>query len=176
MDGEPWLTTRRLTLRRPGFGDVDRVFAIHGNPLTYRHHPSSRMASPDQAFGLLAAWTDHWEAHNFGYASVQLREGGALVGFAGAKNQTILGQSVLNMYYRFDPGAWGHGYATEAAVAVVGWLRAHHPELPVVARVATNNPSSIRVAQRAGLILQSVHDSADPVAHYLYASAPLRLP
>ncbi len=170
---EQWLRTPRLILRRPAVIDVDRVFAIHGNPLTYLHQPSGRMASPDQASSLLTAWVGHWEAHGFGYASVQPRDGDAVMGFAGAKHQTILGQPILNLYYRFDPGAWGHGYATEAVLAVVSWLRSNCSELPVVARVATNNPASIRVAQGVGLTRQRVHDPADPVAHHLYASGPL---
>jgi [ribosomal protein S5]-alanine N-acetyltransferase len=174
VGGEPWLTTARLTLQPPALDDLDRVFAVHSDPLTYRHHPSGRMTSPDQAPALLAAWMDHWEAYSFGYASVQLRAGGALVGFAGAKHQTILGQPVLNLYYRFDPAAWGRGYATEAAVAVVGWCRSHRADLPVIARVADNNPASIRVAQRSGLLLQRVHDTADPGAHQIYASAQLQ--
>lgn len=72
-----------------------------------------------------------------------------------------------NLYYRFDPSAWGQGYASEAAAAVVARLADEWPDLPVVARVATNNPVSVRVAERIGLVLQDAQ-------HVLHASAPLR--
>ena len=91
------------------------------------------------------------------------------MGFAGAKHQTILPTCTTAS----TPVPGGHGYATEAVLAVVSWLRSNCSELPVVARVATNNPASIRVAQGVGLMRQRVHDPADPVAHHLYASGPL---
>ena len=174
MVNEPWLTTERLILRRPQADDVGSVFEIHSNPLTYRHHPNGVMSSPEEAALLLAAWVGHWDAHGFGYATVERRADGVVIGFAGAKHQHLPGQQILNLYYRFDPGAWGQGHATEATTAIVAWLAAHHPELPVVARVATGNPASVRVAERIGLVLQDLHDPHDPVEHRLYSSASLR--
>ena len=174
MTVEPWLTTERLVLRRPARADLSRVFDIHRNPLTYRHHPSGVMSSPEEAALLLAAWVGHWDAHGFGYAAVVCRADGRLLGFSGGKHQRILGQPILNLYYRFDPGAWGHGYATEAAGAIVGWLGSHRADLPVVARVATGNPASVRVARRCGLALQDQQDPGGNVEHHLYASASLR--
>lgn len=174
MTVQPWLTTERLVLRRPALADLGRVFEIHGNPLTYRHHPSGVMSSPQQAALLLAAWQGHWDAHGFGYAAVVRKADGVVLGFAGSKHQRILDQPALNLYYRFDPCAWGHGYASEAAGVIVGWLASHLADLPVVARVATGNPASIRVARRCGLVLQDEHDPGDLVEHQLYASASLR--
>lgn len=173
VEGAPWLKTSRLTLRRSTVDDVDSVFAIHNDPSTYLHLPSARMTRPDQAARLVEAWLDHWEAEGFGYACVRPRAGGSVLGFAGAKRQTIRDQPALNLYYRFDPAAWGHGYATEAVLAVLDWLRGTYPELPVVARVASNNPASARVAQRVGLTRQRMQDLADPVPHHLYASRSL---
>lgn len=176
MSEGPWLSTPRQTLRQPVAADLDRVFAIHSHPLSYRHLPSGRMTRVEQASVRLDEWLSHWAEHGFGYAGVEVPGGGTVVGFAGAAHHTLAGRPVLNLYYRFDPESWGHGYAGGAVGAVVEWARVHQPELPLVARVATNNPSSIRVAERAGLVRQSVTDPTDPVDHLLFASLTLPPP
>ena len=59
---------------------------------------------------------------------------------------------MLNLYYRFTPGAWGQGYATELARTAVTLARKYLPQWPVVARTRAKNIPSIRTAERAGLI------------------------
>lgn len=168
---QPWLTNERLNLRRPGPADLASVFAIHGNLPTYLHLPSAVMSSPDEAALLHAAGEQHWQDHGFGNASVHRQSDGLV---ADAKHQRVLGQRILNLYYRFDPSAWGQGYATEAAEAIVSWFAARHPGRPAVARVATINPASVCVVERIGLVLHSQHDPGGPVEHVLCTPPLLR--
>jgi RimJ/RimL family protein N-acetyltransferase len=170
---DPWLTTPRLVLRRPTPEDLDRLFEIHSDPETYRHLPQSAMTHVDQAGQRLAQWIEHWDEHGFGYAVVQMADEPPAMGFAGAHHHSIDEQPALNLYYRFDPASWGHGYATEAVTAVVGWAADEHSDLPLVARVATNNPSSIALAERVGLARLDVSDPTDPAEHLIFASTDL---
>lgn len=173
MSLDPWLSTERVRLRRPDHTDLGQVFAVHSDPATYRHLPEAVMRTPEQAEQLLDAWVAHWDAYGFGYATVLRRSDGAILGFAGAKHQRLSGRPILHLYYRFDPAVWGQGYATEATTAILRRVGADLPELPVVARVATNNPGSVTGAQRVGLLLQDEQDPHDSVEHQLYASARL---
>lgn len=168
-----WLSTSRLTLRRPVAADVDAAFVIHSDARTYEHVPDQRMRTRDDAQTLLDAWQTHWERCGFGYASVRRRGLDKVIGFAGVKVQAVAGHDVLNLYYRFAPEAWGHGYAGEAATALVEWSTSHHAHRPVIARVARHNPRSIRTASAAGLELTQVQDPRDPVPHWIYCSRPL---
>lgn len=57
----------------------------------------------------------------------------------------------MNLYYRFSPKAWGHGYATELACVAVKMAHEYIPDLSVVARVRPSNKPSLRVAEKNGL-------------------------
>jgi RimJ/RimL family protein N-acetyltransferase len=52
--------------------------------------------------------------------------------------------------YLFVPEAWGHGYATEACAAALGWFADVLPGEPVVLRTQTANDRSMRVAAKLG--------------------------
>lgn len=170
----PWLATSRLELWRPSPDDADRIFEIHAHPATYVHAPHLRMREPAEAVRLLDVWGSHWEAHGFGYACVRRREDGATVGVAGIKHQVVTDVQVLNLYYRFDPRVWGGGYAAEAMrAAMTEVARITGGSLPFLARVARNNPASIRLAERLGLVRLDLVDPRDPIPHLLLASAPL---
>lgn len=131
-----------------------------------------------QAQELLVHWRQHWRHHGFGYAVLRRRQVpaptgpdvGEVLGFAGLKWQTLLGRDVLNLYYRFAPESWGQGFAAETATTLVQWANLTLPQAPVVARVALNNPASMRVAEKAGLRSITATDPDDHVPHQLLLS------
>ena len=172
----PWLGTARLVAWVPTAADEPAVWAIHSDPDTYRHVPSARLTRPEDAARLLSTWMDHWNRYGFGYATVRSVDDPTVLGFAGARFAALNGAEVLNLYYRFAPRAWGVGYATEIARAVAQWAAAEHPTVPLIARVATNNPPSVRVAERIGLVRTDLQDRGDEVDHLIFASRPVQEP
>lgn len=148
MDGEE-LRTARLVLRGPEPGDASAILAVHRDPLAYAHNPSDALHSLAEAERLCARWRAHWARHGFGYWVVRAHDDPAVLGFCGLKAMELHGRPVRNLFYRFAPGQWGRGYATEAATAVVTW--AGPGEWPIIARVRPDNHASHRVASRAGL-------------------------
>ncbi|GAA2267120.1 N-acetyltransferase [Streptomyces ruber] len=52
--------------------------------------------------------------------------------------------------YMFLPEAWGHGYATEACAAALGWFADALPGEPVVLCTQTANDRSLRLAAKLG--------------------------
>ena len=146
------LRTERLILRRPIPTDVHAILAIHADSRAYAHNPSDALATLEEAEGLLERWGDHWERHGFGYwVVVRTTDPSTPIGFCGLKSMRLHERRVLNLFYRLDPSAWGHGVASEAATRVVAWARESHPDVPTVARVRPANAASHRVAARAGL-------------------------
>ena len=153
VDSESLLTAR-LALRRPSRVDLDAIWRIHSDPRACAHNPSDLLTAVGQAEELYVRWDQHWNRHGFGYWALQPRPGHrpeATIGFCGLKVMHLRNRDVLNLFYRLDPNAWGDGFATEAATAVVGWATEHLPDRPVIARVRPDNVASGKVASRAGL-------------------------
>lgn len=80
---------------------------------------------------------------------------GQLVGTGGVHLcGTEAASPMWNLGYRLVPECWGHGFATELARHAVERAHACRAGIPVVARVLSSNPASIKVAQEAGLQLR----------------------
>lgn len=148
---EPELLTARLRLRLPASDDVDAVQRIHQDPAAVEHNPSDALAGREAAAELLERWQARWRRDRVGYWVVTGRADLAVVGFCGVKPMQLADAAVLNLFYRFDPAAWGQGVATEAATAVVRWTRRARPGQRLIARIRPGNTASARVAAKAGL-------------------------
>ena len=176
--------TRRLILDKPVPGDVDAVFAIANDPRTWSHLPEARVMDPGQTAALLAMFHAGWKAN--GLAAWVLRLGseeslpglapGQLLGTGGVNLVQAGAESeVWNLGYRLDPACWGHGFATELATYAVKRARATRKDVPVIARVLSTNPSSARVAQKAGLQLRWEGTAAVQSAASAGEAVPTRL-
>lgn len=127
------------------------MFGIHGNPGTYRFHPGGVDRSCEESAARLAGWRRDWREVGFGFWAVSVAPDPRVVGFGGVTRRVFRDRPVLNTYYRFDPSAWGHGYATEMAAAAAGLARRLLPELPMVVRTRPGNRAAQAVAEKLGL-------------------------
>ncbi|MEV6639950.1 GNAT family N-acetyltransferase [Amycolatopsis sp. NPDC051371] len=75
--------------------------------------------------------------------------GGAMIGMItlDAKDHSA---AKTELGYLFLPQAWGHGYATEACAAALGWFAGAHPGEPVALCTQTANDRSMRLAAKLG--------------------------
>jgi RimJ/RimL family protein N-acetyltransferase len=146
------LLTERLRLRLPVPSDVEVVRRIHQDPAAVAHNPSDTLATRDAAEDLLRLWLHRWQRDGVGYWMVTGHDDPAVVGFCGVKPMRLAEAAVLNLFYRFDPAAWGRGLATEAVSAVVDWVVRIRPDQQLVARIRPGNTASVRVATKAGLV------------------------
>lgn len=146
-----WLATARLSLCPPTADDAEAVLRILSNKSVVEHNPSDLIVDLDEVSALLSRWLKHWNDHGFGNACVFENETGALIGNCGIRWMRVHEQPAVNLMYRLHPSAWGRGYATEAAGAVLDWTLEDSPDRMVLARVRPRNLASQTVALKIGL-------------------------
>jgi RimJ/RimL family protein N-acetyltransferase len=165
------LRTDRLLLRR--WQDRDRApfAAMNADPEVMAYFPSTldRAASDliiDRAEAAL-------EAEGSGLWAVERREDGRFMGFVGLARPSFKAPFTpcLEIGWRLARDMWGHGYATEGAVAV----RDHAFEVvgldALLSWTTVANMPSRRVMERIGM----THDSRDDFDHpNLPVGHPLR--
>ncbi|MBO1420210.1 GNAT family N-acetyltransferase [Streptomyces sp. FH025] len=145
--------SERLVLTQPQEGDVEAMFAIHGDPETNRYNPHGPQRDLAQAQEMLDGFVADWARDAVGYCAVATREEPeVIIGYAGLYLYTLFDEQVFNLYYRFRPSAWGKGYAAEAARAAMAEALPRFPGVPVTARIRANNLPSRRLAGRLGLV------------------------
>ena len=116
----PPLRTERLELRRFGSPDLGPLLTAFGDPEVMRYVGAERRPLTGNAVrALMRAADGHWADHGFGLLAVVERASGRVVGEAGL--QFLEGGPDVELGYTLSHAAWGRGYATEAARAVLRW-------------------------------------------------------
>jgi RimJ/RimL family protein N-acetyltransferase len=159
------IKTERLLLRRLLEADRENIVALQADPETNNFNPVPHTV--EGARDLYDVWMRHWEEHGFGYLAVSaLDDPAVILGFGGVRYREWNGERVLNLAYRFWPFAWGKGYATEMAAAIVEWAEREIPEVPVIADIMAANEPSIRVAERLGFKIHTEEEfEGEPSLH-----------
>ena len=85
------------------------------------------------------------------------------MGMVGLLVQEVDGVTELEIGYHLLPSAWGHGYATEAAIACKEFAQEHELAPSVISLIDPGNSNSQAVAKRNGMTLEkrTVHRGTD---------------
>lgn len=127
-------------------GDLDELAALHADPEVTRFiRPLDRAAAEQR----LRRDEDEWRQRGHGLLAIHDRESGAFLGRCGLRHWPQFDETELGWALR--RGAWGRGYATEAARACIEWGFAALDAPYLTAMISPGNVRSIRVAERLGL-------------------------
>lgn len=141
------ITTDRLALRRPRLTDAADIFAYACDPdvTRYMDWPTHQRVEDSAAF---VAWTtQRWETGEEYCWVITVKPEDHVVGSIGCRVRTF----DADFGYVLHRATWGHGYATEAARAVVGWLQSLPGIWRIWATCDTENRASVRVLEKVGL-------------------------
>jgi len=142
------LSTERLALRPVTADDHPALLAHWTAPDVRRFLFDGAALSAAEVTETIEESIRDFAASGYGIWLIELGSRTGLVGTAGLRP---LEESGLEIFYSLAPGAWGHGYATEAARAVVeyGFGPLGLPE--VLAEVDEGNAASVAVVRRLGM-------------------------
>jgi len=147
------LSTERLVLRPVTTDDHAAVLAHWTQPDVRRFLFDGAALSGVEVAETIEESIGDFAARGFGVWLIELGSAAGLIGTAGLRP---LGGSGLEIFYSLAPGAWGHGYATEAARAVVEYGLGPLGLPEVLAEVDEGNAASVAVVKRLGMTAYAV--------------------
>lgn len=182
------IETERLLLRKPTLDDADGAYEIISDPEVMRFIGQGRTGDRRVARGAVARWIERWDANGFGHFAVVRKSDGRFVGRAGllvwdaatwqTSDMRAAEQPVVELGWALGRAYWGHGYATEAALAVRAWAAEEHALGPLISIINRENVRSIRVAERLGAVRETEieidNGIADVWRHPLGGQPPAR--
>lgn len=157
----PVLETERLILRQWREPDLDPFAAMSGDPEVMRW--VGGVLSRDRAQAYIDRSQDAFARLGMGRFALERKADGALVGACGLmpSHRGVPLPPYIDVGWRLSREAWGHGFATEAAAAVIrdGFARLGLHEITGV--TAAINLRSRRVMERLGMARDESSDFED---------------
>lgn len=157
------VTTERLLLHRFERDDVDELALVFESREVWEF-PYGRGMTRAETVVFLDNQIQHWNDFGFGCWTARIREDERLIGYVGLSIPTFLPEILpaVEVGWRFAPTAWGNGYATEGATAALDEAFATLGLDSVCSLPQTDNPRSVRVAERLGMrLVREVSVAAD---------------
>lgn len=143
------VTTSRLRLRRFRNTDADFVIALVNDAAWLRFIGDRNVHTRDAAEAYIAKMNRMHAEHGHGALLIEARETGARLGMAGLFRRP--GLAVPDVGFALLPAYYGHGFAREAAAAVIADAKARLRLTRIGAFTLPENTASIRLLESLGL-------------------------
>jgi len=147
----PTLHTARLCLRPFTSADADALFALHSSAYVLRYWDAPPWTDRGRAYRFIAACREMAEERSGARPAIERVCDGAFIGWCGLTRFNPDYRSA-SLGYCLDDAAWGHGYMTEAAAALLRWGFDSLDLNRVQAEVDTRNAASARVLEKLGFM------------------------
>jgi RimJ/RimL family protein N-acetyltransferase len=157
----PSAQTERLLLRGWQEADLEPFAAMNADPRVTEF--LSTQLSREESDALVDRFVNEWADDGFGLWAIERLEDGVLLGFTGLARPRFEAHftPAVEVGWRLAAGAWGHGYATEAADAAVRYGFKVIGLDEIVSFTVPANVRSRAVMERIGMS----HDPADDFDH-----------
>jgi RimJ/RimL family protein N-acetyltransferase len=149
----PTLTTERLRLRPFEDTDADDIYALQSNADVLRYWDSPPWRDRERATLFLSRCREMAEEGSGVRVLVERLDDSAFLGWITFTDWNPDFRSA-SLGYCYGEAAWGHGYATEAAWALLGWAFDTLDLNRVQAEADTRNAASARVLEKLGFVLE----------------------
>jgi RimJ/RimL family protein N-acetyltransferase len=151
---QEFLSTDRLVLRRFTAADLDNLLDLDNDPEVMRYLSGAPTPRDVIEHDILPRFLRSYEPHaGRGYWAAEERATGAFLGWFGFNPPDESGPDVVELGYRLRRFAWGKGYATEGARALIRRGFIEHGVRRVFATTYQDNLASRRVMEKLGMTL-----------------------
>jgi RimJ/RimL family protein N-acetyltransferase len=147
----PTLHTSRLQLRPFKDSDANALYALHSNVHVLRYWDSPPWSDRRRAERFIATCQQIAEEGTGARLAVDRLSDGVFIGWCSLTRWNPDYRSA-SMGYCFEYAAWGQGYATEAARALLQWAFDTLDLNRVQAETDTRNAASARVLEKLGFV------------------------
>jgi RimJ/RimL family protein N-acetyltransferase len=150
-----YLETERLILRRFTPDDLDLLVELDSDPEVMRYL-SGGPATPREVIErevLPRFLGSYGRAEGYGFWAAVEKASGEFVGWFGFNPHDELGPGEISLGYRMRQSAWGQGYATEGARALIRKGFIELGARRVYATTYEHNRASRRVMEKLGMTL-----------------------
>ena len=162
------LETDRLTLRRITTDDAPVILALVNDPAWLENIGDRGVRTLDDARAYIEKGpVAMYQRCGFGLYLAVRKADGAAIGMAGLIKRDTLDD--VDVGFAFFPEYRGHGYAYEAAAAVVAYGKRELGLERIVAITSPTNARSIKVLEKVGLVfLRSLGKSPEGLDTWLF--------
>lgn len=143
----PTLRTERLRLRPFTAADADALYALHSNARVLRYWDSPPWKDRARAQRFIDVCRQMEQEGTGVRPAIERAADGVFIGWCGLIGWNPSYRSAT-MGYVLDDAAWGHGFATEAAGALLQWAFDTLDLNRVQAQTDTRNTASSRVLEK----------------------------
>lgn len=155
------IRTDRLILRPWRDDDLAPWAALNADPEVREFWPDVLTSS--QADSIMREFAGDLELRGWGWWAVEVAATGQFIGMAGIDPvDADMEFRGVETGWRLARDAWGHGYATEAARAAVGYGFDELGLAEIYAAAVEGNERSRAVMRRIGMVHVPEHDFDDP--------------
>jgi RimJ/RimL family protein N-acetyltransferase len=155
------LHTERLLLRQWREEDRELFAALNADPIVMKHFPSIMTREESDAY--VDRVMEMIATRGWGTWAVEINASEEFIGFVGLNEPRFEAHftPAVEIGWRLARDAWGHGYATEAARAVLAFAFDELGLDEVVSFTTVENHPSRRVMERIGM----THDASGDFDH-----------
>ncbi len=158
------LETEQLVLRQFTENDVDNLLELDSDPDVVRFTPDRQVDRAVIQTQILPKWFTHYaEYDGYGFWATVEKSSQAFIGwflfrpalYAPYFDPALAKPDDIELGYRLRKAAWGKGYATEGAKALIRKGFSELGTQRIVAPTLAANVASIRVLEKSGLKLEN---------------------
>jgi len=148
------IETERLLLRLPRAEDAPDLAVAYADPEVVRYIGDGTTPTLAEVEEAIPEWLERWERWGVGFYSLERREDGRVLGRAGFARWDPetweIGGSETEIGWLLGQEHWGHGYTTEAALALRDWALRERGLTRLISLIQHGNVRSVRVAEKLG--------------------------